>query len=256
MRLLVIGGTQFVGRHLVDAAITAGHQVALFNRGQTNPGLFGNIEKMRGDRDGGLFALRGRSFDAVIDTCGYLPRVVRQSAELLSRNTPQYVFISTASVYELPPVPTRLDETAKLATTGDPTSEERSWQTYGPLKALCEQIVRDAYPAGALIVRPGIIAGPHDASDRLTYWVYRAACGGTMVAPGDGAQPVQVIDVRDLAQWIVQMIERKQVGTFNAAGPTLPMTMKRFLEECKFGTGNRCELSWVRDEKLKEAGVG
>ncbi len=184
MRLLIIGGTRFLGRALTEDALSRGHEVTLFNRGQTNPELFPKAERITGDRDGGLDALAGRSWDAVIDTCGYFPRIVRASAEALADSVGTYVFISTISVYA--DLSKRVDESAPVGTIEDETVEEfgDEFQNYGSLKALCERAVQDVFDGRALIVRPGFIVGPHDPTDRFTYWPVRVARGGTMLAPG------------------------------------------------------------------------
>ncbi len=210
MKLLVLGGTVFLGRHLVEAATARGHSVTLFNRGQHNPELYPEVEKLRGDRDSDLSALQGRRWDAVIDTCGYLPRAVRASAELLADAVDHYTFISSISVYADFHTPA-MDESAPVGTLADETVEEVTGETYGPLKALCEQAAERALPGRVLNIRPGLIVGPHDPTDRFTYWPVRVARGGEVLAPGRPHVPVQVIDGRDLAEWTVRMVEARQV---------------------------------------------
>ncbi len=253
MKILILGGTVFVGRCLVEAAQARGHQVTLFNRGQHNADLFPHVEKLRGDRDGdGLDALAGRSWDAVLDTCGYVPRVVRQSAELLSGAVSRYVFISSISVY----ADTRasgVDESSPVGTLEDPTTEEIAGDTYGPLKALCEQAVQAALPDGALILRPGFIVGPHDPTDRFTYWPHRIAQGEDVLAPGRPDQPVQVIDARDLAEWTIRLLEQGAVGVYNATGPDYPLTLGEILQTCKAVSGSDARFIWATDEYLKES---
>src|SRR5689334_13695101 len=200
MDLLVLGGTVFVGRHLVEAALARGHRVTLFNRGRQNADLFPEAEKLRGDRDGDLSALVGRRWDAAIDVAGRVPRIVRQSAQLLADAVPHYTFISTISVYADYATP-NLDESGPLATAADPTTEDPSGANYGPLKVLCEQEVERAFPDRALIIRPGLIVGPYDPTNRFTYWPRRVAQGGGVLAPNGPEQPARFIDVRDLAQW-------------------------------------------------------
>src|SRR3954454_111553 len=190
MRLLILGGTKFLGRHVADEALRHGHQLALFNRGQTDPDAFPEAERIAGDRDGGLQGLEGRDFDAVIDTSGYVPRVVRDSAELLHGHTKLYVFVSTISVYAGFGEP--VDEDSALARLEDPGVEEVTGETYGPLKALCEQAVQDVYGERASVVRPGLIVGPYDPTDRFTYWVRRVADGGEVLAPGRPERVTQV----------------------------------------------------------------
>jgi len=255
VKILILGGTIFVGRHLVEAALSRGHEVTLFNRGRHNADLFPQVEKLRGDRDGdGLDALAGRSWDAVIDTCGYLPRIVRQSARLLAGAASRYVFISSLSVY----ADTRaagVDESSPVGTLEDETTEEIAGDTYGPLKALCEQEVQAALPDGALILRPGFIIGPHDPTDRFGYWPHRIAQGEDVLAPGDPSQPVQVIDARDLAEWTMRLVEQGATGVYNATGPDYPLTLGGVLQTCKTVSGSDARLVWVPDEFLKENGA-
>src|SRR3954470_5339632 len=218
MKLLILGGTIFLGRYLAEAALERGHDLTLFNRGQHNSELYPDVEKLRGDRDGGLDVLRGRRWDAVVDTSGYLPRLVRASAELLADAVEHYTFISSISVY---PHFRSLgqDESAPVGTLDNPSVEEITGESYGPLKALCEQAVEQALPGRTLVVRPGLIVGPHDPSDRFTYWVRRVAQGGELLAPAGRDWHTQIIDVRDLAEWTLRMVERRQTGVYNATGP-------------------------------------
>lgn len=254
MKLLVLGGTIFLGRHLVEAALAHGHEVTLFNRGRSNPELFSGVEKLRGDRDGGLDALRNRAWDAVIDTCGYVPRVVRASAELLADSVGHYTFLSSISVYA--DFRTRgMDETAPMGTLDDPAVEEVTGATYGPLKALCEQAVEEAMTGRALNIRPRLIVGPHDPSERFTYWVRRIARGGEVLAPGPPEGAVQFIDARDLAEWTLNMIESRQAGVYNATGPGYTLTMGRLLEACREVIGSDARLIWVNGRFLLECGV-
>ena len=200
MRLLVLGGTKFLGRAAVEAALERGHEVTLFNRGETNPDLFPKAEKLRGDRDGDLSALEGREWDAVIDPSGFVPRVVRASAELL-RASGHYLFVSSGSVYAEPYTP-GYDESAPTVQLEDPDSEE-VLEDYGALKAACEDVVREAFPEAHTNVRAGLIVGPHDGSGRFTYWPLRIAAGGEALAPAPPERLVQFIDVRDLGAWLV-----------------------------------------------------
>src|SRR5689334_6482369 len=198
MKLLILGGTQFLGRHLIESAIARGHTVTLFNRGQTQPDLFPDIEKLRGDRGGDLASLRNRRWDAVVDTCGYVSHNVGASAELLADAVGLYVFISSISVYSDFSRP-GLDESALLSKLGaGATENDGDSKTYGARKALCEEAVERYLPDRALIIRPGIIVGPHDPLDRFTYWVRRIAKGGEVLAPAPTSAPVQLIDARDL----------------------------------------------------------
>jgi 2'-hydroxyisoflavone reductase len=254
MKLLILGGTIFLGRHLVEAALAQGHEITLFNRGQHNPDLYPAIERLRGDRDGDLTALGGRRWDAVIDTCGYVPRVARASAELLSGAVEHYTFISSISVYA-DFSSAQIDEHAPVGTLADTTVEEITGETYGPLKALCEQAVQQALPNQTLIVRPGLIVGPHDPSDRFTYWPRRIARGGDVLAPDQPDQPVEIIDVRDLAAWIVQMVAARQTGTYNATGPAEPLTLAQVLAACKSVSGSTANIVWVAKQFLLDAGA-
>ncbi len=254
MKLLILGGTVFIGRHLVDAALERGHEVTLFNRGQHNADLYPMAERLRGDRDGDLTALRGRRWDAVVDTCGYVPRVVRASAEELADAVDHYTFISTISVY--PDLGSKdIDEEAPLATLDDPSVEEVTGETYGGLKVLCERAVEQVIPGRALIVRPGLIVGPHDSSDRFTYWPHRVARGGEALAPGRSEYPTQFIDARDLMDWSLQAVERRLTGVYNATGPAYTMTMGHVLDTCKDISGSDARFTWVDDSFLTEAGV-
>jgi 2'-hydroxyisoflavone reductase len=254
MRLLIIGGTQFAGRHLVEAALARNHTLTLFNRGQSNSGLFPQVEQLHGDRTEDLSLLQDRSWDAVIDMCGYVPRIVRHSAQALVGQTDRYVFISTVSVYA-EDNPRGMDETAPLAKLKDETVEEVTGETYGGLKVLCEKAVEDAYADRALIIRPGLIVGPHDPTDRFTYWPVRVAQGGEVLAPGNPDQPVQIIDARDMAEWIISMVEEKQSGIFNAVGPDYALTTRSMLDACVTVCNPQAKLTWVSEEFLLEHNV-
>jgi 2'-hydroxyisoflavone reductase len=255
MNIFILGGTKFVGRHLVEAALAAGHTLTLFNRGQTDPTLFPQVELIKGDRDGGLEPLADRKFDAVIDTCGYVPRVVKQAAQFFSQSAALYVFISTISVYKAEKGASRIDERTPVAQIENTATEEITGETYGALKALCEHVIREEFPTRALFIRPGIIAGPYDPTDRFTYWAHRIAHSKRIIAPGDGTQPIQIIDARDLAHWIIQLIERQCTGFYNAVGPAVPMTMKRILTECISATTGGAEVVWLSKETLQAHGV-
>src|SRR3954469_10426948 len=206
MRILVLGGTQFVGRHTVDVALERGHDVTLFNRGQTRPELFPDLEKLHGDRDGDLSALAGRAFDAVVDTSGYVPRIVEQTIDALG-DVGHYTFVSSISVYA--DVSTPPTESSPLAELKEPTEEWR--EAYGELKVLCEQVVRERFPH-AFVPRPGLIVGPWDPTGRFTYWPTRLAAGGRVLAPLPRDAEAQLIDVRDLAGWIVRAAEDSLAG--------------------------------------------
>lgn len=252
-RILVLGGTGFLGPHVVDAALARGHTLTLFNRGKTRPDLFPGVEKLQGDRDGKLDALRGRTWDAVVDTSAYVPRIIKMSAELLAPSVRHYVNISTISVYAKHD---RIgaDETAPVAPIADPASEEAR-VNYGPMKALCEQAVEAAMPGRVANLRPGLIIGPGDPTGRFTHWPTRMAAGGEVLCPGDGATPTQFIDGRDLGAWIVKVIEDGTVGVFNALGPEHRISMREVLEACNAAAGNQAKLTWVDADFLADHDV-
>lgn len=254
MHLLILGGTVFLGRHVVDAARARGHRVTLFNRGKSRPDAFPDVDQIHGDRttDEGLAALDGQTFDAVLDTCGYVPRVVRKSAERLAGRAGTYCFVSSVSVYADWPEASP-DEDARIATIPNPDTEEVTGETYGALKALCEQAAEAAFPGRTLVIRPGLIVGPHDPSDRFTYWPHRIAAGGDVVAPGGPDLPTQWIDVRDLARWTVQLLEEGRVGTFNADGPVTPLGT--LLDACVAASGSDARVHWIDETFLTEREV-
>lgn len=254
MKILILGGTAFLGRHLTDLALAAGHEVTHFNRGRRNPGLYPEVEHLKGDRNGDLSALKGRTWDICIDTSGYVPRIVKASAELLADSVGHYTFVSTISVYASSSEHNQ-DETAPVATLADPTAEEVTGETYGGLKALCEQAAEAAMAGRVLNIRPGLIVGPDDPSNRFTYWPSRVACGGEVLAPGRPDAPVQFIDVRDLSAFILAMATRGQTGVYNADGPGYRLTMGRFLDECKAAIGADGRFTWVPEQFLLEQGV-
>jgi len=252
-KILILGGTGFLGPALVELARPRGHTVTLFNRGKTQPHLFPEVEKLQGDRDGNLKALEGRKWDAVIDTSGYVPRVVRASAELLAPNVGQYLFVSTISVYK-DMSRGGVDESHPVATVEDEKTEDVS-QHYGALKALSEKAAEAAMPGRTTVVRPGLIVGPGDPTDRFTYWPVRVARGGEVLAPGDGADPVQFIDVKDLAAFILGLVEGKTTGVFNATGPAQVLPMRALLEACKQASGSDATFTWAEAAFLEEQKV-
>ncbi|HTQ78469.1 MAG TPA: NAD-dependent epimerase/dehydratase family protein [Thermoanaerobaculia bacterium] len=234
MQILVFGGTQFIGRHLVAALLAAGHRVSVLNRGRSPDELPDAVERLRGDRDlglPGLEALAGRTWDAAVDVSGYTPRQVRPSAERLFRRVARYVFVSAVSVYG-DPVDRPVREThPRLPPLAEDVTEdviEVNGETYGPLKVACEDVVTELYGDRGTLLRPQVVVGSHDPSGRYAYWVRRAELGGEMLAPGDGSDHLQVVDVRDLARFAVQAIEGDRGGSFNLAGPRLPWA--EFLE--------------------------
>ena len=250
MKLLVLGGTLFLGRHVVETALERGHEVTLFNRGHTNPGLFPQAEHLRGDRDGDLSALAGHEWDAVVDPSGYLPRVVRASGELLRGAAAHYTFVSSVSVYR---------DFARAGIAEDypvaelPEQSEDVERFYGALKALCEHVVRENFAERALVVRAGVIVGPHDWSNRFGWWVRRVAAGGRVLVPAAPEWPVQIVHARDLADWIVGMAERREGGTFNAVSE--PRPMMSMLVEMRTVAGSDAEFVAVDERFLLDAGI-
>lgn len=260
LKLLVLGGTGFLGPAFVNAALARGHTVTLFNRGKTRPQLFPHVEKLQGDRDPkkgeGLKALEGRKWDAVLDTSGYYPRIVRASAELLAPNVQHYVYISSLSAYANNDVKLE-DESGPTAKLADPTVETmgKSFENFGGLKRLCEEAVEAALPNRAALIRPGYIVGPDDRTDRFTYWPVRYAQGGEMLVPGSPEDPLQIIDVRDLGEWLVRVVENKLTGVYNATGPGKPWTMGGLIAACRAATGNKgTKPIWVPAEFLAKNG--
>lgn len=219
MRILILGGTRFVGRHITKVALAKGHEVTLFYRGKSNPDLFPECEHIHGDRDQSLDGLSGRTWDVVIDTCAYIPRQVRTASELLRSAANHYIFISTISIYDRPyeDSPT---ESHKVIELEDPTVEEVNKETYGGLKVLCEREAAKHWGDNLWNVRPGIIVGPWDTTDRFTYWVTRLGRQEDFVAPPRLIQPVQGLDVRDLAEFILLGVEKKICGSHHVVGPS------------------------------------
>jgi 2'-hydroxyisoflavone reductase len=256
MRILIIGGTRFLGRYLVNAALDHSHEVTLFNRGKSNPGLFPQLETIIGDREKDVNKLEGRIWDAVIDVAGYVPRIVRLSADVLKENVARYVFISSISVYdEVILKKIGIDESDPVGKIEDETVEEITGETYGPLKALCEQTVRDIYSERALIVRPGLIVGPHDPTDRFTYWPVRVARRGDVLAPEKPDVPAQIIDVRDLSHFVIRLIENNASGIYNVTGPDYALTLSNILETSKQVSGSDAHVRWAPVDLLKQHNV-
>jgi 2'-hydroxyisoflavone reductase len=251
MRVLVLGGTAFLGRHLVEVALERGHTVTLFTRRRTNPALFPDVERIQGDRESDIPSLHGRRFDVVLDTSGYLPRVVAQSADILASQAERYVFVSTISVYEDSP---RLDETTSTRRAVEPAGEDVTAE-YGALKALCESAVETAFPGRSLVIRPGLLVGRYDYTGRFGYWPRRIERGGEVLAPGRPETRVWLLDARDLAEWMLTLAQSGTVGVYNAAGPGAPLSMGTLLEACRQVTGSEASLTWVTDAFLLEHGV-
>jgi 2'-hydroxyisoflavone reductase len=243
MRILIIGGTCFLGRHLVEAALARNHELTLFNRGKSNPDLFRQLETILGDRETDVKKLQqaGRNRDSVIDVAGYVPRIVRLSAEVLKENVGRYIYISSISVYSnfRKAGITESDPVGKI---DDEATEEITEETYGPLKALCERAVQDIYGERALIIRPGLIVGPHDPTDRFTYWPTRVARGGDVLAPQKPEVPIQIIDVRDLSDFALKLIEENASGIYNATGPDYELTIGKLLDVSKQLTGSDANI--------------
>jgi 2'-hydroxyisoflavone reductase len=254
LRILILGGTSLIGPQQVRYALERGHTVTLFNRGRTNPHLFPEVEKLRGDRDNDIEALKGRDWDVVIDNHPSIPRWVRTTAQLLEDHAEQYVFVSSISAYADNSVIGQ-DETGQTAELEDPTVEEVTGATYGGLKVLCEREAQKAFPETALIVRPGLIVGPGDNSDRFTYWPVRIDRGGEVMGPGDGSDPTQIIDVRDLGEWMIHMVEQRHAGVYNATGPYRPLQMDEMLYGIKAVTSREVSFTWVEADFLREQGV-
>jgi 2'-hydroxyisoflavone reductase len=252
-RLLVLGGTGFLGRHLVEAALARGHRVTLFNRGRSAPGLFRGVEEIRGDR-ADPSPLAGRRWDAAVDTSGMHPALVRASARLLAGSVDHYTYVSSISVYAGLAEP-GVHEGSPLLPPPEVMPIGVTEESYGALKAMAEAEAEAALPGRVLVVRPGLIVGPWDPSDRFGYWVRRVARGGRVLAPGSPRRPVQFVDARDLAEWVLRMAEERRAGTFNAVGPQRRLEMEWLLESIRVEADSGAELAWASDEFLLEHGV-
>ncbi|MEV7602400.1 NAD-dependent epimerase/dehydratase family protein [Kitasatospora sp. NPDC089797] len=248
MRILVLGGTSFVGRAIAADALRSGAEVTLFHRGRTNPGLFPEARHLRGDRDtGDLAALREGRWDAVVDVSGYRPRQVDQAMDVLGDRVGRYLFVSSHAVYRQGGPAPHADESAPLRAPLR-EAEELTDETYGRLKVACEQDVLDRYGDRATIVRPGKVAGPHDEQRGLTYWVRRAARGGRIALPGRPEQPVQVVDSRDLARLVLRLVQDDRPGAFHAVGPAEPTTLGGLIATCAEVAGTEVEIVPVPPE--------
>ena len=254
MKILILGGKRFLGIALVEAILNAGHTPILFNRGQTNPELFPKVTNLIGDREDDLSALKRRKWDAVIDTSGFIPRVVKKSAAMLSGKCEQYVFISSVSVYRNYASPD-ISEDYHLAQLEDPEDEDYTGDSYGPLKALCEYEIQKNFEGKVLVIRPGLIVGPNDPTDRFTYWPWRISLGGKVLAPAPPSSNLQFIDVRDLAEFIVRMIEKKNEGVYNVTGPKKPANFGSLLVACREASLSESSFVWADEPFLLNEGV-
>ncbi|WP_204077419.1 NAD-dependent epimerase/dehydratase family protein [Planotetraspora phitsanulokensis] len=249
MRILILGGTSFVGRAIVDAAREAGADLTLFGRGRTGSELFPGVPRRIGDRDTGDYAaLREGVWDAVVDVSGYVPRHVRQACDVLGERAGRYLFISSNAVYQPGSGPGSDEDAPRLPAERD--TEQIGADTYGPLKVACEDDLLARFGQRATIVRPGVVAGPYDNQELFTYWVRRAARGGRVALPGRPEQPVQVVDSRDLARLVLRLLADDRPGAFNAVGPAEPVTMAGLIETCAAAAGTRVEIVPVPAESV------
>jgi 2'-hydroxyisoflavone reductase len=253
VKILILGGTQFVGRHFVEVALERGHELTLFNRGISGPDLFPEAEQLRGDRTVDLSPLAGRTWDLVFDASCYVVRAAQMAVAALAGNVGRYAFVSSLSVYADQNAPD-LDESAPVGRIDDPTMEVVDGDTYGPLKALCEQEVLRPFP-DALVLRCGFIVGPYDDVDRLPWWIRRIADGGEVLAPDRPDYPAQLIDARDIAEWTLAMIERGEGGVFNVTAPLRPYGLGEVLETCKRVSGSDAWFTWVPEAFLLDQGM-
>lgn len=253
MDLLLIGGTRFSGRAMVEIAQAHGHRVTVFHRGKSNPGIHAGAEEILGDRDQDIGKLDGRRWDAVIDTCGYVPRSVGLALDALKNSVGHYTFISTISVYE-DGLPAGSDETAPLKVLADPTVEEVTGETYGGLKVLCEERVEAAFPGRALLPRPGLIVGPNDPTERFPYWVERVSRGGEVFVPGEPSRQTQMIDARDLAAWVIDAVEHGLTGPYNLTGPAEPLTWAAWMDTLRQVTGSDATFTYGDDAFIEALG--
>lgn len=254
MKVLILGGKRFLGIALVEALLERGHTPTLFNRGKTNPDLFPKVKNLIGDRDGDFEALKRRKWDAVIDTTGFIPRIVQQSASFLSGRCESYIFISTVSVYDgfnSPDIP----EDYPLAQLEELSEDDPTGDAYGPLKALCEYEIQQNFDGKVLVLRPGLIVGPKDPTDRFTYWPWRVSLGGEVLVPSPPSTNLQFIDVRDLAAFIIKMVEKKEEGVYNVTGPKKPATFGSLVVSCREASLSDARFVWVEEEFLLQEGV-
>ncbi|MDX1806459.1 MAG: NAD-dependent epimerase/dehydratase family protein [Paenisporosarcina sp.] len=251
MKILVVGGTSFVGRYLVEAAEKNGHEVVLFNRGKTNQEVFKHLRHIQGDRRKDAELVGEEEWDAVFDTCAYSPQDLQPMVDILKNKTKAYMFISTISVYD--DYKNGRPHESSSTFNQNIETDEVTGVTYGPLKVMCEKLVNDTFNKLALIIRPCIVVGPNDPTDRFTYYAKQLGKSGKVAVPGgdDPHRKVQWIDVRDMAKWIVQMVEEGKTGTFNVASN--PLSMNEFINEIASAD---IEKEWISDEVLEEADLG
>jgi 2'-hydroxyisoflavone reductase len=254
MRILILGGTQFAGRHLAELALARGHELVLFNRGRTGPELFPGVERVTGDRSGDLAGLRGLEVDAVADMCGYFPADVERSARTLAPTAGSYLFVSSRSVYADHSAPGANEESELAELPPGAPADEITGESYGPLKAACERAAEAAFPGRTLVLRPGLIVGPNDPTGRFTYWPQRVADGGDVLAPGLPEQPIQVIDVRDLAAFALDLLEAGTAGTFDVVTPDGMLTLGGVLDAC-LAAAPGARVVWADPDFLLERGV-
>lgn len=256
MNILILGGTQFVGRALAEAALAAGHRLTLFNRGRSGTGLFPQAQHLRGDRSGDISALARGEWDAVIDSCGYLPREVEATASLLKGRVGRYLYISSVSAYASFAQPN--DEGSALGRLADPDTEVVDGASYGPLKAACEMRLRQHFNEQALVLRPGLIVGPHDPTQRFSYWPARVALaqdGEPLLVPGQPGDALQFIDARDLAAFALSLLAQGRAGTFNAVAAPGQWTRGELMAACAAAAGVRPRWVWAEDQRLLDLGV-
>jgi len=265
LTILVLGGTGLIGPPMVSYAVARGHQLTLFNRGKTNTDLFPELERLLGDRNDDISSIaaevaKGRRWDVVIDNTASIPRWVEESAGLLKGSADLYLYTSSISAYADSATP-GADETAPLGAISAEevakakTNRDITGENYGPLKALCEKAAQTAFPDRCIVVRPGLIVGPGDSSDRFTYWPVRIHRGGEVMAPGDPTDPVQFIDCRDLGEWYVRLVEARAIGVYNGVGPASPMSIAEMLYGIRATTGGELSFTWVDAAFLKQHGV-
>ena len=246
MKALILGGTRFLGRHISTALGAGGHSVTLFNRGISDPAPQEGVEQIHGDRERDLQRLNGRTWDAIVDTSCFDPRIADLSARYFAERTNRYMFISTISVHDL--------GAAEIITEETPFSTEPT-DSYGPLKAACEGVVRNIYGGRSTIVRPGLIVGPYDTTDRFTYWPVRVSNGGEVMAPVGPSEPAQFVDARDLAEFVAHVLEIDDGGTYNVTGPRAAITIGDVLAACAHESASETQFTWVDAAFLKEQGV-